>query len=143
MRRVFPTTVVYVLVGCGHPLHSCRAGVEINGNRQANITIRVDYTGNPFQMCARVAFKGSKIGERHDWRWTFTTNQDVKATVLFGATELSESHAVMGQSRHLASNSHPPSGITGTASVGGGQLDVRQQHWRVAPGSIRSLRAVV
>jgi hypothetical protein len=29
-----------------------------------------------------VTFKGSKLDERHDWRWTPTTNQDVNASTV-------------------------------------------------------------
>jgi hypothetical protein len=46
-------TVVYIVVGCGDPSHSRRAGVEMKRQSPSEChKFRVDHTGNPDQLCA-------------------------------------------------------------------------------------------
>jgi hypothetical protein len=70
-------TVVYVWLVVGiHCICKVRDGNE------TTIAERVSHfalaTQGFLPKCVRgVTFKGSDIDERHDWRWTPTTNQDV------------------------------------------------------------------
>jgi hypothetical protein len=84
-------------VSCTHPMHHCNctycrlqrgwlwgsiAFARRGGRHETIIGERVPHFALTSQgiltKCVRgVTFKGPRIDERHDWRWTPTTNQDV------------------------------------------------------------------